>query len=107
MLVTLLNLRRLFLKYLLLSVLLVIGLHRMNVTKVNEKDCSDLILSVNTGVTSSDKEYYICLTCHKSLKKNNFTCQSVSNNLFLAEIPKEISAINILEKEFICQRLLF
>ena len=79
----------------------------MNVKKVNEKDWSDLFLLLNAGVIRSEKECCICLSCHKSLKKNNIPCQSIANNLFLAEIPIEISALSIWEKELICQRLLF
>ena len=73
-------------------------LYKANVKKGNGKDYSDLFLSVNTGLISCDKEYYICLTCQKSLKKNNIRCQSVANNLFQSEISKEISALTILEK---------
>ena len=40
-------------------------------------------------------------------KKNTLPCQAVANNLFLEEVPKDISTLNILEKELICQRLLF
>ena len=73
-------------------------LHRTNFKKVNKKIYSDLFLSVYTGIVSSDKNYYICLTCHKSLKKHNIFH---ANNLFLAEMPNEISALNILGKKLI------
>ena len=107
MLIKLLNLKRLFLKDLFfICVACSRCLYKTNVKKGNEKDYSDLFLSVNTGLISCDKEYDICFTCQNSLKKNNIRCQSVVNNLLQSEIPKEISALNILEKVLIGQRLL-
>ena len=54
-------------------------LHRTNFKKVNKKIYSDLFLSVYTGIVSFDKDYYIRLTCHKSLQKDNIFH---ANNLF-------------------------
>ena len=65
---------------------------RTYVKKGNEKYYSDFFLSVDANVISYVKEYYICLTCRKSLYKEHIPCQSVANSLFMAEIPKEISA---------------
>ena len=63
---------------------------------------------MNIGTINSNKEYYICLKNSKKPKETTTTtttttttatkkCQSVANNLFLAEIQKEISALNIMK----------
>ena len=63
-LIKLLNLKRLFLKDLFfICVACSRCLYKTNVKKGNEKDYSDLFLSVNTGLISCDKEYDICFTC--------------------------------------------
>ena len=78
---------------------------KSNVKRVKENDYSDIFLLVNTGIVSFDNQCYICLTCHRSLKKSTLPYQAVANNLLLKEVPKDISTLNILE--LICQRLLF
>ena len=60
------------------------NLHKSNVKRAKENDYLDIFLLVNTGIVSFDNQCYICLTCHKSLKK--------------------LSTPNILEKELICQQ---
>ena len=81
-------------------------LYKSNVKRVKENNYNDIFLLGNTGVVSFDKQCYICLTCHNSLKKTTMPYQAVANNFFLEGFPKDISTLNILEKELICQRLL-
>ena len=45
-------------------------LYKSNVKRAKKNDYSDTFLLLNTGVVSFDKRCYICLTCHKSLKKH-------------------------------------
>lgn len=68
---------------------------------------SDNFSSLKTNVLSFDNGYYIYPTYHKSLKKNSLPYPAVVKNVFLKDIPNEISVLNILEKELACQSILF
>ena len=81
---------------------------KSNVKGVKESDYSDISILVNTGVLSFDNQCYICLTCHKSSKKilGHVSQLPIFFFFFLEEATKDISTLNILEKELIYQRLL-
>ena len=38
--------------------------------------------------------------------KKHLSCQAVANNLFLEEVPKDVSILNTLQKEIICYHIL-
>ena len=87
--------------------------------KSNEKGVTyshyiDIDLLVNTGVVNFDSQFCTCLNYHKSLEKQqqqqqqkkHLSCQAVANNLFLEEVPKDVSILNTLQKEIICYHIL-
>ena len=82
--------------------------YKSNVKRVKENDYSNIFILVNTDVLSFDNQCYICLTCPKSLKKKNLQCHAAANIFIIFEekVKKDISTLNILEKELTYQRLL-
>ena len=46
---------------------------------------------------SFDGKQYICNTCHSKVIKRKLPCQTVANNMYVDEIPKELSSLEKLE----------
>ena len=60
-----------------------------------------------TDTNSFDGKEYICKTCHSKILKGSIPCQAVCNNLYLDEIPQELSSLQKLEQILITQRIVF
>ena len=60
-----------------------------------------------TSTKSFDGKEYVCKTCHSKVLKGNLPCQAVHNNLYVDEIPPELSALEKLEQILIAQRIVF
>ena len=58
-------------------------------------------------VVSPDGKIYVCLTCHKKLKKSEIPSQAVCNKLDIFDFPDDLSNLNRLEKAIISRRILF
>ena len=58
-------------------------------------------------VHSFDGKLYICLTCHRKLKRHIIPDISVFNKLSLSEFPEDFPQLNRLEKFIIAKRMLF
>ena len=56
---------------------------------------------------SFDGKEYICKTCHSKVLKGNIPCQAVCNNLYLDEIPQELSSLQKLEQILMPKRIVF
>ena len=54
-----------------------------------------------------DNNYWICKTCHTSLKRGYMPAQACANALFLDEIPEVLKDLKPLELRLICQRIPF
>ena len=57
--------------------------------------------------TSFDGKQYICKTCHSKVMQGRVPCQAVVNNMYIDEIPVELSLLNKLEQILIAQRIVF
>ena len=60
-----------------------------------------------TNTKSFDGKEYICKTCHSKVSKGNLPCQAVYNNLYVDNIPQELSILEKLEQILIAQRIDF
>ena len=56
---------------------------------------------------SFDGKQCICNTCHSKVIKGKLPCQAVVNNMYVCEIPTELSSLEKLEKIRIAQRIVF
>ena len=56
---------------------------------------------------STTGKQYVCLTCHKYLKKQNLPPQNFNNKLKVLKIPEELATLSSLEAHLIAQRLPF
>lgn len=56
---------------------------------------------------SFDGKQYICRTCHSKVIKGKLPCQAVVNNMYVDEIPTELSSLGKLEQILIAQRIVF
>ena len=54
-----------------------------------------------------DGKKYVCNTCHSKVIKGKLSCQAVVNNMYVDEIPTELSSLVKLEQILIAQRTLF
>ena len=57
--------------------------------------------------SSFDGKEYICKTCHSKVKDGKLPCQSVVNNMFVDEIPRQLATLEKLEEILIAQRIVF
>ena len=66
-------------------------------------------LALSVDPREKDGVSFLCNTCHLDLKKKppKLPAQAVANDLYLDEIPPELSGLNELEIRFIAQRILF
>ena len=65
------------------------------------------IQNIFTEKLSFDNKEYICKTCHCKVIKGKVPCQAVYNNMFVDEIPTELSTLEKLEQILIAQRIVF
>ena len=56
---------------------------------------------------SFDNKEYICKTCHSKIIKGKVPCQAVYNDMFVDDIPTELSSLEKLEQILIAQRIVF
>ena len=61
---------------------------------------------MSTG-TSFDNKEYICKTCHSKVIKGKVPFQAVYNDMFVDDIPTELSTLEKLEQILIAQRIVF
>ena len=54
-----------------------------------------------------DGKVYVCMTCHKSIRKKRTPCQAVSNKLDVEVAPKQLQNLKKLEKVLTSKRILF
>ena len=67
-------------------------------------NCS--IQNIFTEKLSFDNKEYICKTCHSKVIKGNVPCQAVYNDMFVDDIPIELSTLEKLEQILIAQRII-
>ena len=60
-----------------------------------------------TDIKSFDHKEYICKTCHSKVLKDKIPCQAICNNMYVDEIPAELSSLEKLEQILIAQRIVF
>ena len=65
------------------------------------------IQNMFTEKLSFDSNEYICKTCHSKVIKGKVPCQAVYNDMFVDDIPTELSALEKLEQILIAQRIVF
>ena len=56
---------------------------------------------------SFDNKEYICKTCHSKVIKGKVPCQAVYNDMFVDDMPTELSTLEKLEQILIAQRIVF
>ena len=56
---------------------------------------------------SFDGKHYICKTCHSKVIKGKLPCQAIVNNMYVDEIPTELSSLEKLEQILVAQRIVF
>ena len=56
---------------------------------------------------SFDGKQCICNTCHSKVIKGKLPCQAVMNNMYVDEIPTELSSPEKLEQILIAQQIVF
>ena len=82
-------------------------LYRKSVILLNKKKYINTDNTVFTDVKSFDKKQYICKTCQSKLLKNIIPCQATCNDMYVDEIPTELSSLEKLEQILIAQRIVF
>ena len=83
-------------------------LYRKSVLKFNKQkyvNCN--IQTIFTEKLSFDNKEYICKTCHSKVIKGKVPCQAVYNDMFVGDIPTELSTLEKLEQILIAQRIVF
>ena len=65
------------------------------------------IQNIFTEKPSFDNKEYTCKTCHSKVIKGNVSCQAVYNDMFVGDIPTELSTLEKLEQILIAQRIVF
>lgn len=73
-------------------------------TYINKKYPCQTYFSIQQ---SFDGKQYICRTCHSKVIKGKLPCQAVVNNMYVDEIPTELSSLGKLEQILIAQRIVF
>ena len=74
------------------------------ITCINEKYPCQTYFNIQQ---SFDGKQYICNTCHSKVIKGKLPCQAVVNNMYVDEIPTELSSPEKLEQILIAQRKVF
>ena len=83
-------------------------LYRKSLLIFNKQKCVNCnIQNVFTEKLSFDNKEYICKTCHSKVIKGKVPCQAVYNNMFVDDIPTELSTLEKLEQILIAQRIVF
>ena len=83
-------------------------LYRKSLLIFNKQKCVNCnIQNVFTEKLSFDNKKYICKTCHSKVIKGKVPCQAVYNNMFVDDIPTELSTLEKLEQILIAQRIVF
>lgn len=65
------------------------------------------IQNIFTEKLCFDNKEYICKTCHSKVIKGKVPCQAVYNDMFVDDIPIELSTLEKLEQILIAQRIVF
>ena len=74
------------------------------ITCINEKYPCQTYFNIQQ---SFDGKQYICNTCHSKVIKGKLPCQAVVNNMYVDEIPTELSSPEKLDQILIAQRKVF
>ena len=83
-------------------------LYRKSVLIFNkQKHVNCNIQNIFTDKFSFDNKKYICKTCHSKIIKGKVPCQAVYNDMFVDDIPTELSSLEKLEQILIAQRIVF
>ncbi|XP_044169485.1 uncharacterized protein LOC114973474 [Acropora millepora] len=83
-------------------------LYRKSVLLFNkDKYVNCKIENIFTEKLSFDNKEYICKTCHSKVIKGKVPCQAVYNDMFVEDIPTELSTLEKLEQILIAQRIVF
>ena len=56
------------------------------------------IQNIFTEKLPFDNKEYICKTCHSKVIKRKVPCQAVYNDMFVDDIPTELSTLEILSR---------
>ena len=54
-----------------------------------------------------DEKKYVCNTCRSKVIKGKLPCQTVVSNMYMDEIPRELSSLEKLEQILIAQQIVF
>ncbi len=74
-------------------------LYKKSVRLLDGKTCSSSVpKSLFTNIMSFDNKEYICSTCHSKVTKGKIPCQAVYNDMYVDEIPLELSVLEKLEQ---------
>ena len=65
------------------------------------------IQNIFTDKLSFYNKEYICKTCHPKIIKGKVLCQALYNDMFVDDIPTELSSLEKLEQILIVQRIVF
>ena len=71
-----------------------------------QKYANRSIQNIFTEKLSFDNKEYICKTCHSKVIKGKVPCQAVYNDMFVDDIPIELSTLEKLEQILIAQRII-
>ena len=75
------------------------------ITCINKK----LTLAKHISIFNSYlmEKKYVCNTCRSKVIKGKLPCQAVVSNMYMDEIPRELSSLEKLEQILIAQRIVF
>ena len=83
-------------------------LYRKSVLLFNkEKYVNCKIQNIFTEKLSFDNKEYICKTCHSKVIKGKVPCQALYIDMFVDDIPIELSTLEKLEQILIGQKIVF
>ena len=83
-------------------------LYRKSVLIFNkQKHVNCNIQNVFTDKLSFDNKKYICKMCHSKIIKGKVSCQAMYNDMFVDDIPTELSSLEKLDQILIAQRIGF
>ena len=68
-----------------------------------DSDIKDLVFNERYRITSEDGSTYICITCHRTIKRNSCPAQAKANGMELKEFPEELKDFNGLELHLFCR----
>ena len=75
-------------------------LYRKSVVLLQKHKYNNINENMFTDIKSFDHKEYICKTCHSKVLKDKIPCQAICNNMYVDEIPAELSSLEKLE----CQK---